>query len=110
MNTDPSLEILEQGFADADQYHEAFAAGATIAPSTFATSQAALRVKEGWPRVKRQIDAQTALKGATDAEKLEAICNIVTVLGAATVVRDALETGARIEVPEKKTPNHPPRG
>lgn len=104
MNTDPSLEILEQGFADADQYHEAFAAGATIDPATPATSKAVQRIKEYWPPLRRQVDEQTALKGATDAEKLEAICNIVTVLGAATMVRDALEAGARIKTPAKKTP------
>lgn len=110
MNTAQNWAALEQGFADTDQYHEAFSAGATVTPATPATSKAAQRIKEGWPRVRRQIDAQTALKGATDAEKLEAIGNVVTVLGAATVVREALEAGARIELPEKKTPNHPPRG
>lgn len=80
MNTDPSLA------------------------ATLATSKAVQRIKEDWPRLRRQVDEQTALKGATDAEKLEAIGNIVTVLGAATVVRESLEAGARIKMPAKKTP------
>lgn len=110
MNTAKSLEIMKQGFVDADKYYEAFSAGAFINPATFETLMAVQRIKESWPSLRREIDEQTALKASMDTESLDAIYNIMVVQIAATTVREALEAGARIELPKSKTPSLPPKG
>ncbi|WP_431023308.1 hypothetical protein [Halomonas sp. H5] len=105
-----SKKVVARRFEDAEEFYRLFSLGASIQPATFETLMAAQRIKEGWPPVSRMMDALGAVRNASKAESAEALGVVIRVLGAAGVIRQALDAGARIGEPETKTPGSTPKG